>query len=169
MQERKVVLMPAESAKVGYTFKRWVGESDCLDCPLRDFCGGDLDPKANYRVKSVRDAGRKCPKTGEELRAVEIERVPIVTIVEKKGLIKGMTVAFKKVPCDSVLNEYFFYCQKQLDDGDRIRVEEVLRDVTINGHEYAMVRGSLKSEASGNKEKKARSLPHVLALKLLYL
>ncbi|MGC8600858.1 MAG: UPF0179 family protein [Thermoprotei archaeon] len=144
MQERKVVLMPAASAKVGYTFKRWLGESDCWDCPLRDFCGGDLNPKANYRVKNVRETLKKCPKTGEELRAVEIERAPVVAIVDKKGLISGMTVTFRKVPCNGVFDEYFFYCQRQLEDGDRIRVEEVLRYVVINGHEYALIRGTLK-------------------------
>ncbi len=147
MQNRKVVLMPAGSAKVGYVFKKAQVDSECTKCPLYAFCGGDLSDKKNYKVIKVRDSTKKCPQTGEDLRAVEISEEPITLILDKKGIMKGITVKYKQISCENKFDKYYYYCHETgLNEGDKITIEDVLiGDLEINGRRYALVKAVLKN------------------------
>jgi|GEM_PF-6678994 len=147
MVNRKAVLMPAASAFVGYVFQKALLDSACKTCPMYSFCGGDLNPKSNYRVTALRDTTKKCPQTGEDLRAVDIVEEPLTVLVEKRGLLKGITVRYKPVDCEDRFNRYYFYCRgTALQEGDRIRVEEIVDDnISINGKTYALVKAILKA------------------------
>jgi uncharacterized protein (UPF0179 family) len=70
----------------------------CKDCKLKSACL-NLDKGKRYVIRDVRENRHECKIHEDGVRVVEIERVPLRTAVNRRGVVEGAVITFKSIDC----------------------------------------------------------------------
>ncbi len=100
-KDKVITLIGKRLANKGNEFVYLGTTEKCEPCKLRKTCH-NLEPGRRYRVISVRrSAEHDCLLHDGSVRAVEVSFAPVKAAIEAKKAIKGSTIIFKPVVCET--------------------------------------------------------------------
>ena len=136
-----ITLVGVTQARIGNRFYFIGPLTECKECRLRGVCF-NLEPGSMYEVVALRDAVHECPVHEGSVRAVEVERKPIIAAVQSKLAIDGSTVTFENKRCDNIGCENRAYCVSIcIKDSTKLRITDVLGDIECpNGENIKLVK-----------------------------
>jgi len=82
--------------------------NECRNCKLKTVCF-NLKPNRNYKITKVRDKKHSCNVFEGDAIVVEVQELPIVTVINKK-LSEGSKTKIEKKNCKSIGCHYYDLC-----------------------------------------------------------
>lgn len=91
----------------------------------------NLEIGMRYRVTGVRTSHHDCKIHENGVRAVEVEKIPLLAAVNSKTAIEGATIAFEKRDCWNIGCDYYRLCSPPgLKTEDKLRVVRLGNEIT---------------------------------------
>lgn len=123
-----ITLIGEPLAKIGSRFYYLGPQTECKECRLRSVCF-NLEQGSLYEIKELRNTTHECLLTEDQVHVVEVEKVPIVTVVPKKSAIDGSIITFQAPECARMDCENYPACHPSLENGRKCSIVEVGKDI----------------------------------------
>jgi hypothetical protein len=85
--------------------------NECRNCKLKTVCF-NLKPNRHYKIIKVRDKKHDCNVFEDSAVVVEVQELPIITLIDKKLSIGSKTIIDKK-NCKSIGCQNYYLCNNQ--------------------------------------------------------
>jgi len=128
MAEGKVTMV-SSGAREGYTFFP-IDNAQCSGCEYYGICIGGLERSQAYQVKTIRSVHHACPLDQEDMIVAEVSEASFIAIFDKKMIVKGQLLPYKRQVCSNLACPNYFYCAAlPVQEGKKLRVLEKPSDV----------------------------------------
>lgn len=120
-----VTLIGKKLAKEGLEFRFGGCLSRCQSCELKNSCCG-LDKNRWYRITGVRDKEHKCKVHHEDVKVVEVEKIPVKTSASGRSIIEGSVITLDNKGCNNIECDNYKLCYPPgIEFGTKYNIEKV--------------------------------------------
>ena len=123
-----ITLIGKLQAKVGHRFIYQGPIKDCRECKLKNICF-NLENGRRYNIVRVREKNHKCNLFEDEVRVVEVEKIPFKIAIPAQRMIEGSVISFHPLGCCKHYCEHLSLTHPPaIEDGTRIKILEIIGD-----------------------------------------
>lgn len=124
-----VTLIGEKQTRLGTEFIYAGPLVECKDCKLKGVCF-NLEIGMKYRIIGIRPSHHDCKIHEEGVRAVEVEKIPLLTAVSSKAAIEGATVSYEMRECRNLGCENYRVCRPSgAKTEDKLRIVRLGNDI----------------------------------------